>query len=366
MLSTGLAKRGIDVIVATPRRRGQQAIEHLDGVTVLAVSPVSLRKQMMIYRTCGADIFHSQEPSLATWLAMKAAPSSKHVVTCQNPRVFNDWLIQLRSYLGKKSPKLVLSVLYENNPLVSRATKNADRVFCQARYTIPIAEQKYKLKHRPGFLANPVNIPVGESRKSDHPTVCFVGRWDKIKRPELFFELAREFPDVSFIAMGKAHDLSRDTYLRRAYESIPNLEMIGFIDQFSSARFQEVLSKSWVLINTSLRECLPMTFLEAASFKCALLCAANPDDFATEFGYWARAGDFAEGLHFLLNNDEWMSRGEKGYDYVKKTAALDSVVAKHVDVYSELLGEPAPGPKVEPHSQNPSRPKASSAAAPVP
>ena len=142
--------------------------------------------------------------------------------------------------------------------------------------------------------------------------------------------------------MGKAHDLSRDTYLRRTYASIPNLEMIGFIDQFSSEQFQEVLSKSWILINTSFKECLPISFLEAASFKCAILSAANPDDFTSEFGYWARAGDFATGLQFLLSDGEWMKRGVKGYDYVKKTNELDRVVDKHIDVYSELLGEHAP------------------------
>ena len=39
--------------------------------------------------------------------------------------------------------------------------------------------------------------------------------------------------------------------------------MLGFVDQFQSARLQSILSQSWILVNTSVREGLPTSFLEA-------------------------------------------------------------------------------------------------------
>jgi hypothetical protein len=73
-------------------------------------------------------------------------------------------------------------------------------------------------------------------------------------KPELFFELARAFPAVDFIAVGGAQDKERDRELRAVAAGIPNLQVTGIIDQFRSGELHEVLSKSWVLVNTSPRE----------------------------------------------------------------------------------------------------------------
>lgn len=138
--------------------------------------------------------------------------------------------------------------------------------------------------------------------------------------------------------MGKAESPRRDAYLRRKYGNIPNLKMTGWIDQFSSQRFRDVLSKSWILINTDLRAGLPAPFVEAAAYKCAILSCRNPDGLSSEFGYWAKKDDFAKGLNFLLMSDNWRKLGERGYEYVKKTHNLDIVVKKHIQLYTSLLG----------------------------
>ena len=335
-IATELAKRGLEVCVATPRRKGQKPVEYMDGVTVRGFSPFSIREHIMTYRTCDANIYHSQEPSLGTLLAMKAAPDRKHIVTCHDTRTFRDWVIEVKSYVSEKRFKSLLTLPYEENPFVSRAVRKADAVFSEAKHLVPKAQKKYRLTRPPRFMPQPVRMPISECQKSDQPIVCFVGRWDKRKRPELFFELAKQFPYVKFIAMGEAQNNRRDASLRRTYGSIPNLEMTGFLDQFCSTRFHDVLSQSWILINTSSREGLPISFLEAASFRCAILSSVDTDDFASQFGYWARKGDFATGLRFLLNNDEWKQCGDRAYEYVKATHELGVVVDRHLQAYSEL------------------------------
>ena len=168
------------------------------------------------------------------------------------------------------------------------------------------------------------------------PTVCFVSRWDRRKRPELFFELVDQFPHVRFLAAGKSRDQEWDQHLRAKYGHLPNLEMMDFIDQFQSDRLSALLGKSWILINTAAREGLPNSFIEAAAHRCAILSAVDPDGFATRFGYHVNQDNFAEGLDILLQNERWMQRGQSGFEYVRETFACDKAINQHLIVYERL------------------------------
>jgi glycosyltransferase involved in cell wall biosynthesis len=127
-----------------------------------------------------------------------------------------------------------------------------------------------------------------------------------------------------------------DRLLRQRYDDIANLELTGFLDRFASRRFAEILSRSWILVNTAVREGLPVTFLEAASYRCAIVSQVDPDGFASRFGCHAEAGDFETRLRTLLENDRWRACGEAGYDYVRTTHALDVVIEQHLDAYRSL------------------------------
>ncbi|MFL5537114.1 MAG: glycosyltransferase family 4 protein, partial [Gemmatimonadales bacterium] len=296
VLATELVRRGFGATVVTPARGAQPEREEVEGVTVLSYPAQSLRTQFRLLRDTRADIYHSQEPSLGTWLARKAAPRSAHVVTCRDTRVSADWLIEMRSWFLDHSFRTLLTFPYENNLLVTRSVRAADAVYCPNEFSRPIAQAKYKLDALPGFLPNPVRPPTVPIQKAQQPTVCFLGRWDRRKRPEIFFRLAQAFPQVRFIAMGQARTAELTEMLHRQYGGLPNLELEGFVDQFSSTRFQEILAQSWILVNTALREGLPRSFLEAAAFKCAILSRVDPDGFASRFGYRVEEDDFAGGL----------------------------------------------------------------------
>jgi len=337
MIATGLAAKGLEVDVVTPIRQGQAPIERADGLTVRGFRPWSMHDQIAAYRASDADIYHSQDPSVGTLLCQRAMPDRRHLVTCQDPRTWRDWWIELSCYLDERRYKSLLTWLYEDNPLVWRAVRRADAVFSEAKHIVPKAQKKYGLKVAPRFLPNPVPLPDGPAVKAERPTVCFVGRFDRRKRPERFFQLAQRFPDVRFIAVGAANSARMDSLLRHRYGAIANLELTGFLDRFASPRFAEILASSWVLVNTAAREGLPVTFLEAASYRCAIVSQVNPDQFASRFGYHAAAGDFEAGLETLLDNDSWRVCGEAAYDYVRTTHALDVVIDKHSEVYRSLV-----------------------------
>ena len=333
VLATELVRRGVQVSVVTPARGAQPEHEDVEGVAVLSYPAQSLRTQYQLLREARAEVYHSQEPSLGTWLARKAAPASAHLVTCRDTRTRADWLIELKSWLLDGSFRTLLTFPYENNPLVARSVRAADGVYCPNEFSRPIAMRKWGLPTLPGFLPSPIRPPTIPVHKAERPTVCFVGRWDRRKRPEIFFDLAKTFPDVRFIAIGQGRTAARTEELRRRYSDVANLEMQGFVDQFSSDQFQQILSQSWILVNTALREGLPRSFIEAAAFQCAILSRVDPDGFASRFGCRVENDDFAGGLRSLLERDAWRQRGEAASRYVAAKYGLEQSVSQHLELY---------------------------------
>jgi len=329
-----LRRRGVDVTVVVPRVKRQPAQQELDGIPIHAVKPQRWPSAIELFRHVNADIYHSEEPSLGTYLAMRAMPERVHVITFRDTRDAHDWRTEL-SMPSLSSAQVLANWLYEDNWLVRRAVRNADALFAAAKFLIPKAKSKYNLKETPQFLPTPVNIPA-RVEKAIEPTVCFISRWDRRKRPEIFFELARSFPQVHFIAAGKSRDEDWDRYLRAKYGQLPNLEIVGFIDQFQSDEIYNILSKSWILVNTAAREGLPNAFLEASAHRCAILSFVDPDGFSSQFGYHASRDDFAHGLETLLSNDGWRACGEKGYDYVSQQFQRDIAIDQHLAIYQRL------------------------------
>jgi glycosyltransferase involved in cell wall biosynthesis len=336
MIGRELVKRGVTVTAVVPRRKKQRPVEELDGMRVLSFRNRELPTAAGLYRAADADLYHSLEPSLGTYLAMRAMPDRKHAITFLDPRQATDWRTEFR--LPSVSPiQVIANWVYEDNWLVTRAARKADGIYAMAHFLCEKAKLKYGLSRDPEFLPAPVVLPE-KVEKAPSPTVCFVSRWDRRKRPELFFELAKAFPDVRFLAAGHSRDAEWDSYLRSAYGDLPNLEMLGFIDQFRSDEFSRLLGRSWVMVNTSAREGLPNAFLEAAAHRCAILSAVDPEGFTSRFGYLASGDDFVKGLQALLKDDLWRQRAGKGYQFVRDVFAVDKAIDQHLAAYEQLLG----------------------------
>ncbi len=340
-IAKGLASRGVEVYVVIPRQQDEKPIkmdEHGFTVVTIPISPYTgiygVKRFKSIFEMIDADIYHSEEPSVGTALAMEAMPRKKHIVTFQDPRTMEERKIDWGSYKGLQVFKFRASYYFS----VKKHIKKADGLFCQAKYIIPKVMKMYSLKTTPGFLPNPVKIPDKPLVKDSYPTVCFLGRWDTRKNPELFFELARQFPHVNFIAAGASlTNPERDRKLREKYGNIPNLVMPGWVNNIEKSK---ILEKAWIMINTSYRECLPVSYLEASSYQCAIISYENPDDFPEKFGYHAKEVNFdeyARGLKFLLEDNKWKKLGNLGYEYVRSTFEYDKVIDEHIEIYEDVM-----------------------------
>lgn len=332
-LARGLAGRGVTVSIVVPQPRGtSEAQITLDGVQVHAYPRLDLAAGTALLGRVDADIYHSQEPSLGTWLAQRARPGRLHLVTSRDPRLAWDWWLELR-YPTHSRAQVLRTAAYYDNPLTRRAVQRAGAVYVPAHFLIDRVARKYRLAAPPRFLPTPIRVPSTVTKAAE-PTVCFVGRLDRRKRPEVFFDLAAEFPEVRFIVAGVAQDPRFAVELAR--RASPNLDQRGFVNQFAGDELSQILGRSWVLVNTSAREGLPNSYLEACAHRCAILSPVDPDAFATRFGALVRDGDFAAGLRWLLTADRWRTSGEAGYAYVDATNAFDRALDAHLSEYKRL------------------------------
>lgn len=325
MLGRELVKRGVKVSAVIARRHGQRELEQVDGIAVYGYPPESPLRAATLCRECDADIYHSLDPSMSTALAAAVQRNRRHVVTIRAPHA---WLHEFRSP-GRAS--LAGECIRTENPLVWLAVHRADQLLCASEDLVHWARTKYRVRE-PLFLPTPVAVPR-RVQKGNTPTVCFMGGWRRYQRPELFFDLARRFPAVTFVAVGKSRDRQYDASLRREYGSLPNLHMTGLIDPFRSDALANILSESWIMVSTGARPGLPDACVEGAAHRCAILSDTDPDGFASRFGYHATDHDLAAGLDTLLANDAWRELGERGHDHVLERFETGRVMERYMDVY---------------------------------
>lgn len=314
--------------------------EIIDGVSVKTLPRKKPKKflEAELYRT-NADIIHSQCGAFDTYLAFKNN-SARRVVTIQDLRtkVETDSLVKLERFSRYPWYKMVWANYVRN--CYKSAMGMSDVVACQAQILFPKVQEMYGVE-TDVLLPNFVDIPTKRIRKSAEPSIVWLARLDPIKQPEVCFEFAELTPDVDFYILGSSHEKyggkDRDDYFRKKYSHVKNLHFLGFQ---TGEEKERILSRAWILINTSAYECLPISFLEAMAHKCALLSTQNPDGYTEKFGSWvSNPNQLSTNLELLLKNDSWSEKGKKGYEFVKKTHSTEIGVKNHVSLYRSLLNQ---------------------------
>ena len=335
-LAESLASSGYQVSVIVPGRRGQRPVETIGGVEVRSFSPRNILEACRIIRTSRADIFHSQDPTLLTYLAQRLHPGRAHLVTSRDPREWHDWWIEFLYATPMRRLLTPFNYFTESGLFVRQAVRRANGVFCPAHFLKEKVQRLYGLAMLPALLPNLIDVPAALPPKSGPPTLTFVARWDKRKRPWIFLELAREFPDYRFVAVGQGSASAEkgfDRELRRRFRDVPNLEMPGLINRFREPeRMQQILSDTWIFVSTAVREGLPLTFLEAAAHGCPIISRVDPDQFATKFGRQVHDDDYAGAVRSLLA-DAPLEKGRAAYEYVRDTYETSKALQAHIDQY---------------------------------
>ncbi len=153
------------------------------------------------------------------------------------------------------------------------------------KFLTEIAVDKFNLNTKDiSFLPNPILHPeVIDIKSSKKPTFLFLGRLEAIKRPWIFFELARELPAYHFIVAGTTLHPELSGEWIKNFKNLSNLEFRGLITGEAKVK---AFKECWCIINTSIHEGLPVSFQEAFSYGKPVISCVNPDNLTEKFGYF--------------------------------------------------------------------------------
>ncbi len=257
------------------------------------------------------DVYLSIEMSRIAYEVMRREKDKKLILWVQDPRPDYDWE-EIKSvpmsneydsyinYYSKWEGKIqnLLKKLNEEKRLV---------LISQGEYLKKKAIDLYKLPEdtKIEYFPNPVVINDNFNIADKRENVLFLGRLTPVKRPWIYFELAKKFPENIFYVCGQGTEIDK---IIEKYKDVKNLKFMGHV---SGEEKDRLLRECKVLVNTSIHEAIPVSFLEAISYGQKLLSCQNPDDITKNNGYFTgtilgegldQIEEFQKGLQFCLEN----------------------------------------------------------------
>lgn len=258
--------------------------------------------------------------------------SKKLIFWIQDPRPKYEWdeiatmtLMPEPNYFDQKIYDLV-NKWYRNNSI---------SFISQAKSLNQKAIDLYNLKQDVSikYLPNPIEINH-DFNLDEHPKknmIIFLGRLEDVKRGWLFCEIAKKMPQYEFHVLGKANvNKTEDENFLAKYYTIPNLHFAGFVD---GEKKEQYLKDAKILVNTSIHEALPVSFLEALAYGTLLVSNRNPDELTSKFGVWTGEvlGDgfdkvdlFVDAIeHIMSHEDKRQELATKAIEYIKEIHSID-------------------------------------------
>lgn len=121
------------------------------------------------------------------------------------------------------------------------------------------------------------NLPMSVGKKNENPTITYFGRLKKYKSPDHLFKAFSLVKDV--IKNAELHIIGRGDfreYLEKLARELNISSSVTFFGFVSEEEKVQLLSKSWVAVNTSMKEGWGITNIEANACGTAVISADSP------------------------------------------------------------------------------------------
>ncbi len=165
--------------------------------------------------------------------------------------------------------------------------------------------------------------------------ILWVGSCIRIKNPELFLKLAKEFPREEFKIICSEYQgssvLQKWKEIQKKSKEIQNLR---YIKRVPFDKIDQYFKYSKIFINTSIYEGFPNTFIQALKFGTPIVSLnVNPDNFLikNKCGFYCENNfsKMIEYVRILLNNKNlYQEYSENAFYYVKKNHNIEKAAEK--------------------------------------
>jgi len=161
--------------------------------------------------------------------------------------------------------------------LLEYGLRRADAIVAQSQDQVDALENNYH-QQAAAIVRNFHPLPTEKVEKALPVTVVWVANLKRLKQPQLFVDVADKLrgSGAQFVMIGANQLPSREySELQQRIDSNPTLKYIGALEQMQVNAY---LSQSHVLVNTSVSEGFPNTFIQAWMREVAVVSLnADPD-----------------------------------------------------------------------------------------
>ena len=174
--------------------------------------------------------------------------------------------------------------------LLTYTIENADLIFVQTARQAELAKTHFGRDTI--IVANPVDLTPRFSKASGAGKILWVGKSDdRVKQPELFVDLARRRPEYDYVMI---MNLAIDSVHRRVLHKSRDLANLKVLTSVPYEQVEKYFAESRLLVNTSLFEGFPDTFLQASKYGVPVVSLhVDPDNMLTTHGCGlVSGGDF--------------------------------------------------------------------------
>ncbi|PJG85669.1 glycosyltransferase family 4 protein [Conservatibacter flavescens] len=331
-----LPNEHIQVDVLLGKSKSHYALEHhiIDNIDVYRLPRRKWFAKRWLKKQ-NYDIYLSIE--LAYRYILELDIDKKLIFWIQDPRPMYEWdeintvtLFPETSYYNQKLYDFIHKIYLENRI----------KFITQGFFLNQKAKDLYKLADETEitYLPNPVDIDYNfdlMTHKKEN-MIIFLGRIESVKRGWLFCEIAKKMPEYQFYMLGQTfREADKNSVIMAPYinGNIPNLHFPGHVDGIEKENF---LKNAKILVNTSIHEALPISFLEALAYGTLLVSNRNPENLTSTFGI--HVGDvlgdgfdkvelYVNAIRHLMENDEHrLALGKQAIEYVKSVHNVEKCI----------------------------------------
>jgi glycosyltransferase involved in cell wall biosynthesis len=196
-------------------------------------------------------------------------------------------------------------------------------------------------------VQNCVEIPpiqeTGEiSEQERNKNLLFLGRITRVKRPDIFVQVAQRLPQYNFVLAGGFHEGEDLNYVYRVIEEAKRCKNIAILGNITPHEVQTVLKKAALLLATSEVEGFPNAFLEAWSWEVPVVSLVDPGGVMQRHGLLPPIGTLDKLVHivdYLMRHpQERAMLGKASRRYVEKNHRVESVVDRLLSVIYDNEG----------------------------
>jgi glycosyltransferase involved in cell wall biosynthesis len=180
-----------------------------------------------------------------------------------------------------------------------------------------------------------------ELAHTEREFVLWVARSADFKRPRLFLDLARQFPNEKFVMIcSKAWGDSNYDQLAADAKKIAN---IAFFQQVPFQDLSDYFNRAKVFVCTSQSEGFPNTYIHAWTNGTPILSLeVNPDGILDQFacGICCKGdlGQLADSLRSLLTDSRYVELGRNARRYAEEFHDIEKVTREYKKLFNNVIG----------------------------